>query len=83
MTEEEPISFYKEIKCEMLTNEYELQSSHWDNQIIISNLGTKPSNLYEVKTRCFNWEVIRKIDDFKKLRTSLCRIFPNIVIPPL
>jgi len=39
--------------------------------------------IYEVFTESMNWLVSRRYSDFDWLRTTLCKFFPRILIPPI
>ena len=39
--------------------------------------------VYEVFTESMNWLVSRRYSDFDWLRTTLCKFFPRILIPPI
>ena len=61
-----------------------------DDKVKIQNPKTSEKSLlstqytiYEVFTESMNWLVSRRYSDFDWLRTTLCKFFPRILIPPI
>ena len=76
-----------EIECKKLEktvlNDKEIKVLIQNPKTTEKSLLTNQFTIYEVFTEAMKWLVHRRYSDFDWLRTTLCKFFPRILIPPL
>ena len=81
------ISKKYEIICKKLEknplNDKEVKVKIQNPKTSEKSLLTTQYTIYEVFTESMNWLVNRRYSDFDWLRTTLCKFFPRILIPPM